>query len=51
MANFNSSADVSPTASQMPRLLGLAQASKVYKAHGKSTENFTNGGDEIAIGP
>ena len=32
MANFNSSADVSPTASQMPRLLGLAQASKVYKA-------------------
>ena len=53
MANFNSSADVSPTASQMPRLLGLAQASKVYKAQpelAKAFENFTNSGDEIAIG-
>ena len=28
---YNSSADISPTAGQMPRLLGLAQASKVYK--------------------
>jgi TPP-dependent pyruvate/acetoin dehydrogenase alpha subunit len=27
----NSSSDISPTAGQMPRLLGLAQASKVYK--------------------
>ncbi|MFY8111921.1 MAG: transketolase, partial [Flavobacterium sp.] len=26
----NSSADISPTAGQMPRLLGLAQASKIY---------------------
>ena len=53
MANFNSSADVSPTASQMPRLLGLAQASKVYKAQpelAKICENFTSDGDEIAIG-
>jgi len=53
MADFNSSADVSPTASQMPRLLGLAQASKVYKAQPELAEqfsNFTNGGDEIAIG-
>ena len=32
MADFNSSADVSPTAAQMPRLLGLAQASKVFRA-------------------
>ena len=28
---YNSSSDISPTAGQMPRLLGLAQASKVYK--------------------
>ena len=28
---YNSSADLSPTGSQMPRLLGLAQASKIYK--------------------
>jgi hypothetical protein len=27
----NSSADISPTAAQMPRLLGLAQASKIYR--------------------
>ncbi|MFB0909538.1 MAG: transketolase, partial [Flavobacterium sp.] len=27
----NSSADISPTAGQMPRLLGLAQASKIYR--------------------
>ena len=27
----NSSADISPTAGQMPRLLGLAQASKVFR--------------------
>jgi TPP-dependent pyruvate/acetoin dehydrogenase alpha subunit len=28
---YNSSSDISPTAAQMPRLLGLAQASKIYK--------------------
>ena len=53
MANFNSSADLSPTASQMPRLLGLAQASKIYKSLpelAKQFSNFTNQGDEIAIG-
>jgi 2-oxoisovalerate dehydrogenase E1 component len=53
MANVNSSADVSPTASQMPRLLGLAQASKVYKAQpdlAASSPKFTDGGNEIAIG-
>ena len=31
MAQFNSSADISPTGGQMPRLLGLAQASKLYR--------------------
>lgn len=48
----NSSADISPTAAQMPRLLGLAQASKVYR-HNKdiSTDNgFSNKGDEVAWG-
>ena len=53
MAQFNSSADISPTGGQMPRLLGLAQASKLYRqldevAQAKS--GFTAGGDEIAIG-
>ncbi|PCJ80213.1 MAG: transketolase [Bacteroidetes bacterium] len=53
MADFNSSADISPTAGQMPRLLGLAQASKVYKSlpeMAASSKKFTNGGNEIAIG-
>ena len=27
----NHSGDISPTGSQMPRLLGLAQASKIYR--------------------
>src|SRR5688572_33420671 len=30
-ANKNSSADISPTAGQMPRLLGLAYASKLFR--------------------
>ncbi|MFN6086322.1 MAG: transketolase, partial [Fluviicola sp.] len=33
MEQKNSSADISPTAGQMPRLLGLAQASKIYRNH------------------
>lgn len=48
----NSSADISPTAGQMPRLLGLAQASKVYR-HNKliqSPNKFSNGGNEVAFG-
>ena len=28
---FNSTSDISPTAGQMPRLLGIAQASKMYR--------------------
>lgn len=55
MKQKNSSADISPTAGQMPRLLGLAQASKVYRNHPtlKDTEafkKFTNGGNEVAFG-
>ena len=51
MEQYNSSADISPTAGQMPRLLGLAQASKVYRALGlKHLSNFSDGGNEIAFG-
>lgn len=48
----NSSADISPTAGQMPRLLGLAQASKMYRQlpdlH--AFTNFSNKGNEVAFG-
>ncbi len=49
----NSASDISATAGQMPRLLGLAQASKVYKEMDKLPENsklFSNNGNEIAWG-
>ncbi|MDX1652506.1 MAG: thiamine pyrophosphate-dependent enzyme [Brumimicrobium sp.] len=51
----NSSADISPTAGQMPRLLGLAQASKVYRAHEtlqkiEHFQKFSNKGNEVAFG-
>ena len=48
----NSSADISPTAAQMPRLLGLAQASKIYRqVKGiPNAENFSNEGNEIGWG-
>jgi pyruvate/2-oxoglutarate/acetoin dehydrogenase E1 component/TPP-dependent pyruvate/acetoin dehydrogenase alpha subunit len=50
----NSSADISPTGGQMPRLLGLAMASKHYKLNTQlqSSEfsNFSNKGNEIAFG-
>jgi len=47
----NSSADISPTAGQMPRLLGLAQASKIYRNESISiSSNFSNKGNEIAWG-
>jgi len=48
----NSSADISPTGSQMPRLLGLAQASKVYRQV-EGLEGFTKfsrNGNEVAWG-
>jgi len=48
----NSSADISPTAGQMARLLGLAQASKIYK-NVEGLENFTkfsDKGNEVAWG-
>ena len=48
----NSSADISPTAGQMPRLLGLAQASKIYRNVRGLEEftNFSNQGNEVAWG-
>ncbi len=47
----NSSADISPTAGQMPRLLGLAQASKVYREIKEiDSAKFSVNGDEIAWG-
>ena len=47
----NSSADISPTAGQMPRLLGLAQASKIYRnVEGIAAENFSVSGNEVAWG-
>ena len=47
----NSSADISPTAGQMPRLLGLAQASKIYRnVKGIDTTKFSEEGNEIAWG-
>jgi len=52
MKQKNSSADISPTAGQMARLLGLAQASKVYRnnKHLTGFTNFSNGGNEVAFG-
>lgn len=52
MQQKNSSSDISCTAGQMPRLLGLAQASKVYRhvEDLKTYENFTHNGNEVAWG-
>jgi 2-oxoisovalerate dehydrogenase E1 component len=49
---FNVSADISPTAGQMPRLLGLAVASKLYKENPELREltQFSQKGKEIAFG-
>lgn len=55
MEQKNSSADISPTAGQMPRLLGLAQASKIYRNHPtlkdlEAFKKFSNNGNEVAFG-
>ena len=52
MKQNNSAADSSPTASQMPRLLGLAQASRLFKENSAlhSFSQFTNKGNEVAFG-
>jgi len=50
----NSSSDISPTGSQMPRLLGLAYASHFYRInndlHVSPFTNYSNNGNEIAFG-
>ena len=51
MDQKNSSADLAPTASQMPRLVGLGLASKLYRKNKNyQNENFSNNGNEIAFG-
>lgn len=52
MEQYNSSADVSPTASQMPRLVGLAYASRLYRELDelKNLTEFSNNGNEVAFG-
>ena len=48
---INSSSDISPTAGQMPRLLGLAQASKIFRnVKGIDTTYLSDNGNEVAWG-
>lgn len=49
---MNTSSDVSPTGSQMPRLVGLAQASKLYREAEelKQMAEFSKKGNEVAFG-
>ncbi|MBW3545216.1 MAG: thiamine pyrophosphate-dependent dehydrogenase E1 component subunit alpha, partial [Bacteroidetes bacterium] len=48
----NSSSDISPTAAQMPRLLGLAYASKLYRQNPdlQYLKQFSINGNEVAFG-
>ncbi len=52
MEIYNSSPDISPTGSQMPRLVGLAYASRLYREieELQPYTEFSNGGNEIAFG-
>src|SRR5262245_23037355 len=50
---YNSAADLSPTASQMPRLVGLAYASKLYRRMPELKERgalFSSDGNEVVFG-
>jgi 2-oxoisovalerate dehydrogenase E1 component len=49
---FNTSADLSPTGSQMPRLVGLAYASHLYREveELRGLDDFSHNGDEVAFG-
>ena len=52
MDQKNSTSDMACLASQFPRLVGLAQASQVYRENPELAKNkpgFTNGGSEIAF--
>jgi 2-oxoisovalerate dehydrogenase E1 component len=48
----NSAADLSPTAGHMPRLLGLAMASKMYRQNPAlaKIQGISSNGDEVAFG-
>ena len=48
----NSTPDISPTAGQMPRLLGLAWASKLFRDNKELSKysKFSNSGNEVAFG-
>lgn len=48
---YNSAADVSPTGTQMPRTVGLAYASVLYRKLNelKKFKNFSHNGDEVAF--
>ena len=50
-SRYNSSADASPTACQMPRSLGLALASKLYRENAALEDftNFSNKGNEVSF--
>ncbi len=52
MEQFNSASDISPTAGQMPRLLGLAQASKMVRQNPELKKHLQNNvdGNEVAFG-
>lgn len=52
LAGPNSSVDISPTAGQMPRLVGLAYASRLYRelAELQDYVQFSQRGNEIAFG-
>lgn len=54
MDQKNSSSDISPTAGQMPRLLGLAYASHFYRINkdlqSEAFDKFSNKGNEVAFG-
>jgi 2-oxoisovalerate dehydrogenase E1 component len=51
-ATYNSSADISPTGSQMPRLVGLGYASRLYREleELRQFSLFSRNGDEVAWG-
>ncbi len=51
-AIYNSAADMSPTGAQMPRLVGLAYASRLYRELDelKQLTEFSHNGDEVAFG-
>ena len=48
---YNSSADISPTAGQMPRMLGIAHASRLFRRlPNLKKEKFSDNGNEVSWG-